>query len=311
MALMPFIAIHFRYEGKPYPVFAFFIFALAFLPLLLSLFYVPRTSITFSREGLIYTGAAMHIPRRYLWSEFEKINIVAIPSGIGGKPAGWRKISFTHRSGKTFSFQIDERGFKIFTGVNHSLSIENAARRFIGPLETVKRENPAFADMGKKAGHVALAALGIAPLLLAAVYLPDRPYLLDNDLEMPLIYVTGLCAGVLACWYMRDIPQKLDMVIPALLFSGMMALLPATLKSFIPVLFGHGERVVFTVTEETEKSQRWQAATDAEMSFLLNAFPKERIYPGVGTEHAIMVYRGPWAFNAIRQEEFDTLFRKL
>jgi len=57
------------------------------------------------------------------------------------------------------------------------------------------------------------------------------------------------------------------MLVPALLFGGAVAFLLLPVSSRLPLWLGKEERVVFSISEENDKEQRWEATTDTKMTF--------------------------------------------
>jgi hypothetical protein len=305
-------------DSFPFVNFLFFIFYLSATVslFLVFLFYLPRLSITFNQEGMVCTGfLSTQMPARCAWSELAKIGINTLPVFL------IRQLVFIHRSGKSWVLLIAMKNVEHFVGVGHSLSIEEALARYTGPAlaasefsDEDKEKVPALRatiDLGKEVGHVAYTAVGITVWLVVVSFLPNRPYLLDNALETPFLYGTGLCAALLAGWHMRHIKQKLIMPIPAILVGVALALLLGALTSFLPAFFGKEERIVFVIDEENDEAQRWQATADATLTFSVYARPDERIYQGLGTEQTMMVYRGPWSLNALHNDEYCALFHEL
>jgi len=153
--------------------------------------FYPRLSITFNQEGVTSTGFPLsykEIPRQCAWSEFSKIRKMKLPawSIMSILSGGERRIVFIPCFGVEYVLPIGNRKRQFYTGVGHSLSIEEALERFVGPIENLSAEEEIkiwprtgstefVQKIDRKVGHVAYAALGMAIVAAVLILMPERP----------------------------------------------------------------------------------------------------------------------------------------
>ncbi|MDR2015988.1 MAG: hypothetical protein LBP90_00025 [Burkholderiales bacterium] len=300
-------------------IFIFYVFVVTTIPFAFLWLCLPRLSITLNQEGMICAGFwFIRMPRRCAWNELSQIRVNTLSTKLLGRAKiVVRQLIFIHRFGRQYILPISNRKNTIYVGVGHSLSLEEALEKFVGPVEPLSDEDKekipalaAFVDLGKEVGHVAYVAVGLVAFAAILGALPNRPFLLDDAIKTPLYWILGLSAGAIACWYMRRIKQKAIMLIPALLLAGVVAFLVIPLASRLPLWLGKEERMAFVVVEEDQEEQRWQATTDSGLVFSLRVRPERRIYKEVGTERVMTLYRGPGSLNALPEHEYRALFHE-
>ncbi|MCL2297467.1 MAG: hypothetical protein FWC38_01260 [Proteobacteria bacterium] len=295
----------------------FFLFVSGPLLLVLS-FYQQRLSITLDRKGITCKGFwFIRLPRYCEWSDFSQIRATTITwiRGWTGETV-FRKLVFTHHSGNHYFLTVGGNKRARYVGVGHSLSLEAAVKRFVGSVETLSEEEkekiPALAmsvNLGKEVKYITYAALWMA-LIAYAMLLIGQPLLLGDSIVGTLCWMAGLGAAIVVYRYLRSIRKRALMLVPALLFGGAVAFLLLPISSRLPLWLGKEVRVVFSISEENDKEQRWEAMTDAKKTFWVHARPDNRVFTGLGTEKVLTLYRGPGSLTVLPRKEYHALFRK-
>ncbi|MCL2306884.1 MAG: hypothetical protein FWC38_01330 [Proteobacteria bacterium] len=90
------------------------------------LFYFPRLSMTFDKKGMACKGFWFNqMPRYCAWGEISQVTV----SKIGD----WQhRLVFMLHSGKRYILPISLLKAPFYVGDGHSLSIEEALKRFVG-----------------------------------------------------------------------------------------------------------------------------------------------------------------------------------
>ncbi|MDR0770773.1 MAG: hypothetical protein LBE75_06195 [Burkholderiales bacterium] len=319
---------HFGFKANGDVYFILFIFFVSALLLWSYSFYRRQLSITLDRKGMTCAGFWFNrIPSYCEWGDFSQVRATTVTWKHRGGKTEYRKFVFIHSSGKhyfltvgsrqVFGGFIKTRGSALWhVGVGHSLSLEDAVRRFVGSIETLseaeKEKIPTLAmtvNLGKEVKYVTYTALGMA-LIAYAMLVIGQPLLLGDSIKTPLYWLSGLGAAAVVYRYLRSIRKRAIMLVPALLFGAAVAFLLLPISSRLSLWLGKEERIVFSISEESDKEQRWTTITDEGLTFSVHTRPDNRVFSGLGAEKVMTLYRGPLSLTVLPRKEYHALFHK-
>ncbi len=299
-------------------------FVYIFIPSIIEGFFLGAQQIEVNQQGIIFQGFFFQeIPKTVAWDEVDSIHSMNDISPNQTSASKWynrrpTSLIFTLKTGKGFILMTSGHRNALFIGEGHPLDLITVLELYgdkINAVESMSEEERKEIkalplginlDLGKEVGHIAYSAL---ILILISIFLLYRfpMYALENTMLPAIFWSVGIGASLLACWYMRTINNKFHMIIPAMLFGGMMAFLMMPVINNIPAVLGHPSMETFVVREEDQTEQMWQSELQPMLTLKVHGDSAIRRFHGKGTAQKFNVYRGPFGMSAITEEDYHSL----